>query len=1095
MRFRIALALLTILSTLAVTPAQEEARLLRQPDISADHVAFVYANDIWIVDREGGDAHRLTTFEGAETRPHFSPDGHRVAFSGEYDGNTDVYVVPREGGEPQRLTWHPGPDLAVGWTPDGERVLFSSGRINAPRPWPRLWTIAPGDAMPEALPLPRADNGDLSPDGKRLAYQRVNPWESEWRNYRGGQANPIRVIDLATYEVTKLPWEDSNDQQPVWLGEDVFFLSDRDWAMNVWQWNSRTGELTQRTRFREFDCKSLGGGHGRLIFENGGYLYTLDAAGGEPRRLSVRLRGDFPWARPHWEDARPNIVSASLSPTGKRALFEARGEVFTVPAEKGDVRDLSRSSGSAERAPSWSPDGRTVAWFSDASGEYRLVLADQFGENRRVIELEDPDFYYTPRWSPDSKYLAFGDNDRWIWVVEIESGKATRVDTEGYTFPVRRIYPEWSPDSRWIAYSRRLDNMYSTVFVYSVEDGTRHQITDGMSNAHTPAWDASGKYLYFLASTDYALNVGWLDMTSIGVPTNYGIYMAVLPKDEPSPLLPESDEEEVDDDGQGDAGKAAGDDDEDDDHEGEEDAGEEDAVPPVTIDLDGIDQRILALDLPARPYRNLTAGTEGVLFYGETVPNEPGFTLHRWKLEDRETEQVADGLVSFALSADGEKMLIGRAGGTYVIADASGKPEPGKGVLDLSGMRLKVDPAAEWRQIFREAWRFQRDYFYVRNVHGLDLDWAYATYGSWLPHVRHRADLTYILDILGGETSIGHSFTGGGDEPDVETVPVGLLGADFEVEQGRYRIARIYTGENWNPGLQAPLSGPGIDARAGDYLMEVDGREVRADTNLYSYFDRTAGRQVRLKLDEKPTLEGAREVIVVPVEDENPLRQRAWIEDNRRKVDEMSGGRLAYVWVPNTGGAGQTYFNRYFFAQKHKEGAIIDERFNHGGSIADYIVDLLARDLLGYFNNPIDTDHPFTAPNAALWGPKVMLINEMSGSGGDMLPYMFHKRGVGPLVGTRTWGGLVGIWDVPALIDGGYITAPRGGFYDTDGNWSVENQGVPPDIEVEMEPRLVNAGHDPQLEKAVEVALELLETQGIDLLPQPPDPIRVRRPE
>ncbi len=1074
--------LILVVMAIAMPAAAEETRLLRNPDISTTHAAFVYANDIWIVDRDGGEARRLTTFPGSETGPHFSPDGTMIAFSGEYDGNLDVFVVPLEGGEPTRMTWHPGPDFVQGWTNDGQSVVFGSGRTTVPRPQPKLWTVGLEGGMPLPLPIPRVATGKFSPDGTRMAYQVVDPWEVEFRNYRGGQCNPIRIIDLETYEVEKVPWEDSNDLSPVWLGDTVFFLSDRDWAMNVWSFDTASKTVTQRTFFKEFDCKNLEGGNGTLIFENGGTLHTMDAAGGDAVQLAISLRGDFPWARPHWVDAGENLRTSALSPTGKRAVFEARGEIFTVPAEKGDTRNLTHTSGAAERSPSWSPDGRMIAWFSDESGEYQLVIADQFGKDPRTITLENPTFYYTPRWSPDSKHLAFGDADRNLWVADVSSGKVRHIDNENFTHPERMIYPAWSPDSKHIAYSTRLTNQYNAVFLYSVETGESVQFTDGLSNSHSPAWDKGGKYLYFLASTDYGLNVGWLDMTSYNQPNNYAIYLAVLDKDEPSPLAPESDDEEITEDG-------------DKEKEKDEDKEEEEEVPEVKIDLEDIDQRILALDVPARSYTGLAAGEAGILFYTERVSNQPGLTLHRYKLEDREAKQVTTGITGSTLSSDGKKVLTRGPDRSWAIIDADGEPDPGDGALDLSGLRFKVDPQAEWRQIFKEAWRYQRDYFYVENVHGLDMQWAFESYSRWLDHVRHRADLTYVLDILGGETSVGHSFTRGGDEPDVDHVPVGLLGADYEIADERYRITRIYHGENWNPGLKAPLSGPGIDAREGDYLLAVDGVELTADMNPFSLFGQTAGRQVVLTLNDKPGMKGARQVTVVPVANETNLRQREWVDGNRRKVDELSGGKLAYIWVPNTGTGGYTNFTRYYFAQQDKKGAVLDERFNHGGSIADYMVDLMSRELLGYFNNPVGDRQPYTAPNAAIWGPKVLIINEMAGSGGDMLPYMFHMKKIGPMIGTRTWGGLVGIWDVPPLVDGGTITAPRGGFYDVNGEWKVENEGVAPDIEVEMEPKLVNAGGDPQLERAVAEAMKLLETQEFTPLPQPADPVRVRRPE
>ncbi|MFC1526217.1 PDZ domain-containing protein [Candidatus Latescibacterota bacterium] len=574
-------------------------------------------------------------------------------------------------------------------------------------------------------------------------------------------------------------------------------------------------------------------------------------------------------------------------------------------------------------------------------------------------------------------------------------------------------------------------------------------------------------------------------MSSIGLRTNRAIYLAVLPADEPSPLLPESDEEEAQDEDEGEGNEE--------DEEDEEEEEQEELT--VRIDFEGIGQRIIALDVPVRPYETVAAGKKGILFYSERVPHEDGVVLHRYSLEDREASAVMENVRNYAVSADGEKLLV-ETPDRWGIVEATGEDvDLAEGAIATGDMRMKVDLRREWQQMFREAWRYQRDYFYVDNVHGLDLDWAYRKYAPWVEHVRHRGDLTYILDILGGETAIGHSFTCCGDWPDIDRVPVGLLGADVEIEGGHYRIARIYTGENWNPDLRAPLSGPGIDAREGDYILAVDGVSLDASMNFYSLFDRTADKQTAITLNDRAGTEGAREVTVVPVASEVGLRMRHWVEDNRRRVDELSKGRLAYVWLPNTAREGQTSFNRYYFAQQHKKGAIIDERFNHGGLIADYVVDLLSRELMGFFSNPLGERQPWTAPNAAIWGPKVMIINEASGSGGDMLPYMFRLKEIGPLVGTRTWGGLVGIWDVPPLVDGGRITAPRGGFYDLDGEWAVENEGVPPDIEVEQTPRLVHQGHDPQLEKAVEVALELLKEQAVEVLPQPPDPVRVRRPE
>jgi tricorn protease len=1089
-------ALLCVLTTLltffVATPAPaEESRLLRHPDVSDRQIVFAHGGDLFIVDRDGGAARRLTSHPGIESFPRFSPDGTWIAFSAQYDGNTDVFIVPVEGGEPRRLTWHPDVDTARGWSNDGRRVIFASGRTNPPIQYPKFWTIGVDGGMPESMPMPRAWRGQHSPDGRRFVYELVQSYETEWRNYRGGQNKPIFILDLDSLALEKLPWDGANDSDPVYLGDTIYFLSDRDYTVNVHAFAN--GAVRQLTRFTEFDCKNLESGGGRLVFENGGFIHLLDPAGGEPRRVPIAVRGDFPWARPHWEDVAAQLSNGSLSPTGKRALFEARGEIFTVPAKKGAVRNLTQSSGVADRAPAWSPDGTRIAWFSDEGGEYGLVIADQDGANRRAIELDRPTFFYTPAWSPDSNYIAFADADRTLWVADLQAGKVRRIDNEGFTHPLRTIYPEWSPDSKWIAYTKRLTNQFNAIRVYSIESGESHPVSDGMSDSLAPAWDRSGKYLYFLASTSYGMSVGWLDMSSFDRPRERSIYLAVLAADEPSPLLPESDDEEIGkkeengDDKTGEGGDAAG-----------------GKAPEVRIDFDGLQQRIIALGTPARDYYDLEAGADGTLFYSEgdpplanSAPARPPSNLYRYTLKEREEKKVMTGVTWYALSADGSKLLY-QANGGWEIVDAAaeaapGEAQPGDGALDTADIRMKVDPAAEWTQMFREAWRYQRDYFYVDNVHGLDLGQAYARYAPWVDHVRHRDDLTHLLDILGGETSVGHSFTAGGDSPDIDTVPVGLLGADLEVDGDRYRIGVIYDGESWNPDLRAPLRGPGIEVNEGDYLLAVNGRELKAGMNPYSLFDRTADRQTAIKVNDRPQLEGARELTVVPVASEAALRTRAWVEGNRRKVDELSDGKLAYVWIPDTGQNGYVAFNRYYFAQQDKQGAVIDERFNQGGAIADYMVDLMSRTLMGYFNNPIGDRQPFTAPNAGIWGPKVMLINDAAGSGGDMLPYMFSLRQIGPLIGTRTWGGLVGIWDVPPLIDGGFITSPRGGFFDLDGEWAVENYGVPPDIEVEQLPAEVNAGRDPQLEKGVEVALEMLRKQGIELKKQPPDPVRVRR--
>ena len=1049
--------------------------LLRQPTISNTHIAFVYANDLWLVGKDGGDAKRLTSNEGQESLPHFSPDGKWIAFTGQYDGNTDVYLIPSEGGQPQRLTWHPGADNVTGWTPDGESVLFASSREAVPTQESKIYKISYKGGMEDALEIPRAVAGEISEDGKYFAYQQIGFWDAEWRNYRGGQAKPIWIVDLKDYSLKMTPQTDNERHTyPVWLNNVVYFLSERDYANNVWSYNPATNELKQQTFHSDFDAKSLDAGGGVIVYELGGYLNILNPANGNTKRLTINVRGDFHWARERWEEVKPtSLTNASLSPTGQRALFEYRGEVFTVPKEKGDWRNITRNSASADRSPVWSPDGKKIAWFSDASGEYQLMIGDQEGlEKPKVISIEKPTFFFKPAWSPDSKHLAFTDTDYVLWFTDVNTGITKKIDSDRYAHPNRTLNPVWSPDSKWIAYARLLDNHYKVIKAYNIETAQSVQLTDAMADAISPVWDANGKYLYFLASTNYALNSGWLDMSSYDRPLTRALYLIVLNKEDVSPIAPRSDDER--------------------EKPKEE---KKDGTPLVKIDIDGIANRILAVDIPQRNYASLYPASDGYLFYSEIVANQQGQTLHRYNFKDRKTEVYLTPVNDVAVSHD-RKSLLYRSNATWgILGTGDSNKKIGDGKLEtLSSMKLKINPMEEWKQIFREGWRYQRDFLYVSNVHGAPWNEVYKWYSPWIDHVRHRTDLNYVVDILGGEVAVGHSYTSGGDFPNIDNVPVGLLGADFEIQNGLYRFKKTYLGESWNPELKAPLREPGVNILAGDYLLEVNGQPVSTSVNLYKLFEATANRQIKIKVNNKASAEGARIVTVVPVENENQLRNIDWVESNRRKVNELSKGQLAYVYVPNTGNPGYTSFNRYYFAQQDKKGAIIDERNNGGGSAADYMVDIMARDLHGYFNSRTEGHLPLRVPHAAIYGPKVMLINERAGSGGDLLPYLFNKMKIGPLVGTKTWGGLVGTWDTPNFVDGGRMVAPRGGFYDVNGQWAVEGVGISPDIEVQQTPADVMKGRDPQLEKAVDEALTLLKTQAVEMKPEPPAPVKYKRP-
>ena len=1074
MKFFVRLVLIILVAFSPIGFAQAQGTmLLRQPTISNTDIVFVYANDLWIVNKEGGDARRLTSNEGEESEPHFSPDGKLIAFTGQYDGNTDVYLISAEGGQPQRLTWHPGNDVVTGWTPDGKEILFASTREGVATLESKFFKINKAGGMEEALAIPRAVAGEISEDGKFIAYQQIGFWDPEWRNYRGGQAKPIWIVDLKTYALKMTPQTDNERHtDPVWLNNIVYYLSERDYANNVWSYNPTNNESKQLTFHSDFDVKSIDAGGGQLVYEQGGYLHTLNPATAATKKLTINVRGDFHWARARWQDVKPNaLINASLSPTGQRALFEYRGEIFTVPKEKGDWRNITNSSGAADRSPVWSPDGKRIAWFSDASGEYQLMIADQEGlEKPKVIAIANPTFFFKPAWSPDGKHIAFTDTDYNLWYTDVVSGQTKKADTERYAHPNRSLNPVWSPDSKWIAYARLIDSHYKVIKAHNVETGKTLQLTDGMADAISPVWDASGKYLYFLASTNYGLNTGWLDMSSYERPITRALYLIVLSKDDPSPLLPRSDEEKPKED-------------------------KKEATQIVKIDLDGISQRIVAVDIPLRDYQELISGPDGYVFYTESVPNQTGTTLHRYNFKDRKSEVYLSPINEASVSND-RKSLLYRNGSTWgILGTTDNNKKSGDGKLDaLSSLKVKIDPREEWKQIFREGWRYQRDFLYVNNTHGAPWNDVYKWYSPWVEHVQHRTDLNYIVDILGGEVSVGHSYTRGGDFPQIDNVPIGLLGADYELEKGTYRFKKIYTGEDWNPNLNAPLREPGIGVNVGDYLLEVNGVAISASENFYKYFEGTANRQTKIRVNNKPGLEGSRLVTVIPIANESQLRMMNWVESNRKKVDELSGGKIAYVYIPNTGQPGYTYFNRYYFAQQDKKGAVIDERNNGGGSAADYMVDIMSRQLMGYFNSKVGDHRPFLTPNAGIFGPKVMLINERAGSGGDLLPYLFNKMKIGPLVGTKTWGGLVGTWDTPPFLDGGRMVAPRGGFYDTDGKWAVEGVGISPDVAVEQTPADVIKGRDPQLERAVQEALNLLKTQSVELKPEPAAPIKYRRP-
>ena len=1057
---------------------------LHEPAIGGGRIAFVYADDLWTAKEDGTDVRRLTAHAGPESSPYLSPDGKTVAFTASYDGNPDVYAVPIEGGEPTRLTWHPGPDGVCGFRPDGA-VLFRSPRSVFTRRFTQFFAVNPKGGAPEALPIPSGYRAAFSGDGKLLAYTPLGESFRQWKNYRGGTASRIWVATLGDLGVEVVPQPEGrcNDSYPMFVGDLVFFLSDRAGEFNLFTYDRKSKKVEQLTRFEDYPIEAASSGDGKVIFERAGRLWTLAPGATEPKRLKVGVAADLVETRPRFAKGAEFVRAADVSPTGRRAVVEFRGEIVTIPAEKGDVRNLTHSTGAHDRSPAWSPDGKSIAYFSDASGEYALVVAPQDGQGSgKAYPIAGSGFYERPAWSPDGKKVAFIDNSRTAYWVDLASGKLTKVGAEPVYGPVNTMSLAWSPDSKWLAHTLTNKAFFQTLRLYSLDQDKSILVTDGLAEVAEPAFDAGGKYLYFLASTDAGPVKQWFDQSNADMQATYSVFVAVLARATPNPLIKPSDEE--------------GEEKPKDDKEKDKDAKKEEPKP-TAIDLEGIEGRILPLPIPAGNLSNLEAGEEGKIYYLRRVGLVPGkgepfagtASMARFDLKDRKEEALAEKVDQFHLSGDRKKLLY-RSDKAWGIAE-SGKFAVGKGSLTIDAVDVRVEPRAEWAQIFHEAWRINRDYFYARNMHGADWPGLLEKYEKFLPEVPTRDDLNRLIRSLLSELAVGHSYLGGGDrlyKP--KAVPVGLLGADFAVAEGRHRFAKIYGGLNWDPDLKAPLVAPGVDIKVGEFLLAVDGEDLKADTEVYRPFEDKVGRRVELKVGTKADGSDARKVMVEPIGDEGALRNREWVESNLKKVRDRTGGRVAYVYVPNTADLGHAYFKRYFFPQVDKDAIIVDERFNGGGSVADYYIDILRRPVVSYWATRYGA--PTRSPGAAILGPKAMLIDETAGSGGDLLPWMFRRFGLGPLIGRRTWGGLVGILGFPVLMDGGSVTAPDLAFYTEDG-WKVENEGVAPDIEVEQWPAEVAAGKDPQLDKAIEVILEALKKNPPKSLEPPAPPVRVRR--
>ncbi len=1091
----------------------EDTRMLTDPAIGPDRIAFVYDGDIWVTDASATDPpRRLTAHPGVESSPRISPDGSRVAFTGNYDGNVDVYVVDADGGVPKRLTWHPLPDQVLGFTPDGDQVLFASARSVSTRRYTQFFTVDVEGGWPTRLPIPNGDEATYSEDGSRIAYTPLSEAFRQWKNYRGGRNSRIWIYDVEATEVVQIPQPEGrcNDHDAMFVGDILYFLSDRDGEFNLYRYDGESTEVEPVTSFEDFPILHASAGAGRIIFEQAGYLHIYDPESrGGPERLRIGVTSDLRETRPRYVEGTEFIRGADVSPSAKRAVFEYRGEILTLPASKGDLRAITATSGVHERSPAWSPDGRSIAYFSDVSGEYQLHVAPQNGRGEvETFPIDGTGFYSQTTWSPDGEKIAFLDNARAMNWIDLETGEITRVDSDEVygpdLMPPNRF--DWSPDSEWIAYSRINRTKIAQIFLYSLEEDETYPVSDGLADATTPAFDSSGNYLYFAVSIDAGPVRQWFAQSNSDDRSTNRLYLATLKADIPNPFAKESDEEEAetedededaddgdeeseDDEKDGDEGEEDSDDgdedeeeqegDEDEDEADDEDDGDEDDESDEdeapSIEVDGLTDRIVVMPTGSGLYRNLQSPKADTLLYLTSSPGATGPpTLKSYDLKGRKDQTLASGITNYRVAAKAGKLmyLAGGPGGLASGIVGLGPFKVGDGKLDLDKLRIRIEPRAEWEQMYHEAWRINRDFFYAPNMHGVDWDAERKKYAEFLPDLATRSDLNRVIRMLLSELAVGHSYLFGGDQLyEPETVPVGLLGADFEIVEDRYRIAKIYRGSSWD-GLRAPLVGPGIDVREGDFLIEVNGKTIDATENLFARFEDTVGKIVMLTVADNPEGNEPRTAEVVPTGSESTLRLRAWIARNLERVREATDGRVAYVHVPDTARGGFTEFRRYFFPQVDCEAIIVDERYNAGGQVADYVIDLLRRPPTARWDTRHGAD--LASPGGAIQGPKVMIIDETAGSGGDLLPWMFRKLELGPLVGRRTWGGLVGILGFPPLIDGGSVTAPDIAIYD-DGQWVVENAGVPPDFEVEQWPAEVEAGGDPQLEKAIELVLKALE--------------------
>jgi tricorn protease len=1068
--------------------AQAGQTFTRFPTLHGGNIVFEAHGNLWQVDRKGGKAQRLTSEPGYDVMPRYSPDGKWIAFTGQYQANTDVYVIPAGGGEARRLTFHSdvvdgaperwGPDnMVLGWTPDSKQVVFLSRRSSMNSWFGRYFTVPVDGGEEKIMPLDKGGMFSWSPDGKSIVYNRIFTNFRTWKRYTGGMHQNAWIHDFETGHDELAVDSKGLDLDPMWYGKTIYVASDRgaDHRINLWAMDTATKQMRQVTHFSDYDVDWPSLGDDGIVFQQGGALYVLDLPSEQLHKLSVDVPDDGMQTNPRYVDASKYIQSNDpaggpnfdVSPNGKRALIQARGDIFTLPAEHGPTRDLTQTSAAKEENPSWSPDGKWIAYVTDGSGEDQVAIRPSEGGAEQVLTSFKTGYFYKPVWSPDSSKLAFSDNEHRLWWLDVKSHKATQADqdkrNEMHDFT-------WSPDSKWLAYSKQRDNQIPGIWLYSLDSGKATLLSSAFDPDFNPAFDPDGKYLYFISArhenpvfTQSEFNIATLQM--------FGLYAATLDKDDPSPFAPRSDE-----------GVPAKDDKDGDDKSGKGDKGPK----SIHIDMDGLMGRAVSLPVPSDNYAGLTAISGHVLYL-----TQPNFSidgpltgshggLHSFDMDKRKDKEIGPDVGSYALSADGKTLLVTGPDGKFSFIGTDGGDD--KKDLDTSQMLMRIEPTAEWAEMYHMAWRLDRDFFVNTKMNGVDWDAIHTSYAKLLPYVGHREDLTYLIGEIQGELSNSHTYVGGGDlNDDRNLLATGLLGADYAVDpkSGRYFIQKIYTGDNTRHDYASPLTQPGLGIHEGDYVLAVDGRDLKAPTDIYSLFVGSRGRTVALTVAKDAAGSGKHDVTVQTIHDELTIRQDDWIRHNREAVDKASGGKIGYVYLDDMSATGLKQFIDQFYPQVDKQGLIIDERFNGGGFIDQILLERLRRVLAGMNTNRQGV--PLTDPPVLSNSYKVCLINAYSASDGDIFPYYFRKYGIGPLIGTRTWGGVRGIRGNWPLLDNGYITVPEGTQYGLDSQWTIENQGVSPDIEVDDLPGDLVKGKDAQLDTAVKVLMDKIKAHPLDL--------------